>query len=235
MSFSTVQSPAVNSATSALSNRWWQLIPDLIGAAGAFMGQRSANAANVRLQQSQLDWEERMSNTAMQRRVADLKAAGLNPMLAIGGPGASTPSVAPARVESTSAQASAIAANAANKALMLASARKTNAEATILETQIPYSAKTAEWKANQVHEEMQAVEQQVENLRRQGLNLDKELDLKKLDEKLRTQIMDAAVAYQRALAKAATLGLNEKEANAKFFEDAGAMATWASFIKSLLK
>lgn len=62
--------------------------------------QRRTNRTNIKLQREQQGWQERMSNSEIQRRVADITAAGGNPALAFtNGQGASSPTMAPARVE----------------------------------------------------------------------------------------------------------------------------------------
>ncbi len=55
------------------------------------MMNREQNEYNAQQAAMQRSWEENMANSAHQREVADLKAAGLNPILSAGGQGAATP------------------------------------------------------------------------------------------------------------------------------------------------
>ena len=66
---------------------------------GGYFGQRSANKTNIKLAREQMAFQERMSNSAYQRAMADMRQAGLNPILAAKQP-ASTPGGQTARVES---------------------------------------------------------------------------------------------------------------------------------------
>lgn len=80
--------PQAFNAVSGDKNSFQSMIPGI----GDSMATAEANKVNARSAQTQMDFQERMSNSAYQRSMEDMRKAGLNPMLAMSQGGASTPS-----------------------------------------------------------------------------------------------------------------------------------------------
>lgn len=75
-------------------------IPAALGAA-SFLGGERRNRSQEAQSAKQMAFQREMSNTAHQRQIKDLKAAGLNPILSAKYGGASTPAGAMAQIQDT--------------------------------------------------------------------------------------------------------------------------------------
>lgn len=200
-------------------------------------GQKDANATNLRIAREQMAFQERLSNTAVQRGMADYRAAGLNPMLAGMNP-ASSPAGSTTRVDNVKAPlgegvsravnsaASAMQAQnlAAQNKLLEAQTAKTQAEAQVVQSTLPYSGTSARLSTYKLEQETIKLSNEVNSVIADAKI--KELDL--------AQMRPLLIKYQELINQSTQLGIPAAKAEANFYESIGSGAKWLELLRKFL-
>lgn len=222
----------------------------LIGGHSAKKAQEKANKTNIQLQREQQDWEANMSNTSWQRAVADMKAAGINPMLAVSQGGASTPNVSAATVDPEDAEGRAI--QAAGQSASAAQLQRLTVQRMKIENDIAYQKRLQEEFATDKLKQERTADNDLVQV---GIDTAKagrdraisdararQIETKILEDtapwavssaRARAQILDEEVDQAEAKKILLRLDIPEKEAIAKWFATVGAASPAAKAVMSI--